>query len=70
MTPQEKTLFCWFKRTLSERTTAVKENRAPIDWIDPGTRVSWSEVVSKASDLGIVRSPADLRVWWWEQTGK
>jgi len=33
-----------------------------IDWLDPGTRVSWSEIVAKAEEFGIKSDPVTLRL--------
>jgi hypothetical protein len=42
---------------------ALARGQGRIDWVDPGTRVSFSEVVAKAQDLGVGRDPMNL-CWW------
>jgi hypothetical protein len=64
MTKAEADLLRWFKATRAARTRAVKNGSAPIDWLDKGTRVAWSEIWNKAQELGIKRDVVDLRTWW------
>jgi hypothetical protein len=70
MTPADRQLLHWYNETYQSRTRAVRDNTARIDWLDPGTRVSWTEMVAKAEELGIRKNPVALRSWWHEVTGK
>jgi hypothetical protein len=56
-------LIAWFKAEYARRTAAIKTGKGRIDWLDPGTRISWSEVLAKADELGIdTRDPVNLRL--------
>ena len=61
MTPLQQ-LVKWYRREYDHRTAKVCIGIAPINWIDKGTRVSWSEVYSKARELGIESDPVTLRL--------
>ena len=54
-------LIDWIDSEYARRTKAVKNGTARIDWIDEGTRVSFSEIVAKAEALGIDTNPVSLR---------
>jgi hypothetical protein len=43
----------WYRSEYARRTKAVKAGTAPIDWLAAGYRVTWTEVVAKAEELGI-----------------
>lgn len=65
MTEAERKLLDWFDTEFKSRTKAVKNSTARIDWIDPGTRISWTEILSKAEELGITtRNAVEMRQWW------
>jgi hypothetical protein len=70
MTTAERELIAWFKSEFARRTRALGEGKGRIDWIDPGTRVSWSEITTKAEQLGINRDMVDLRNWFNANTGR
>jgi urocanate hydratase len=70
MTPEQQKLLDWFDATFAQRTAAVENNTARIDWIDEGTRVSWSEIAMKAVEFGDLRDIVTLRRWWEEVRGK
>ncbi len=60
----------WFDQEFSHRTNELLNNRGDLDWVNPGFRVRWSEVVSKAEELGLPTGNADLvdlRLWFYEQ---
>ena len=61
MTPMRQ-LVKWYRRERRCRTAKVREGTARIDWLDPGTRVSWSEIVAKAEEFGIKSDPVTLRL--------
>lgn len=59
-------LLIWYRAEYARRTAAIKAGTADIDWMVPGYRVRWSEVVAKAEELGLDTSDAalvDLRLW-------
>jgi hypothetical protein len=66
MTDAEAELLSWVKQEYLRRTRLIKVGAGKIDWIDPGTRVSWTEVVTKAEALGVARKGVDLRLWYEE----
>jgi hypothetical protein len=68
MDPKQQ-LLRWFKAEYAGRTAAVKNGTAKIDWIVPEYRITWSEIMSKARDLGINDNIVDLR-WWWGSTSE
>jgi len=49
----------WYQDQYWFRTRALNKGEGKIDWVDPGTRVSWSEVVAYAETLGLQLSPLD-----------
>lgn len=53
----------WIKLQYDYRTDEIEQNRGRIDWIDPGTRVSFTEVWAKAEDLGIKMNVVEFRLW-------
>jgi hypothetical protein len=56
-------LIKWFWSEFNRRTDAIASGAARIDWLDTGTRVSWTEVVSKAEELGLDTSnPVKFRL--------
>lgn len=53
----------WYRAEYARRTEAVERGEVCIDWALPQFRVSWSEVVAKAEQMGWQRgSPVDLRL--------
>jgi len=60
--PELEALLRWFEETYDERTLAIRENReVPPDWIPPEYRVTWTEILAKARELGMRDHPTDLR---------
>jgi hypothetical protein len=55
-------LRAWFEAEYARRTAAVERGEVNVDWAIPEYRVSWSEVLAKAGELGIHMSPVDLRL--------
>lgn len=55
-------LVAWVRAEYARRTRAIAAGNGRIDWLDPGTRVSWSEVFAKAHDLGMKCAPVELRI--------
>ncbi|MCA2998449.1 MAG: hypothetical protein ING75_07580 [Rhodocyclaceae bacterium] len=55
-------LLEWYCAEYERRTKAVDEGTADIDWLIPEYRVSWTEVVTKAEQLGIKFNPVDRRL--------
>lgn len=51
----------WAREEFARRTEAVETGTAPIGWLDPGSRVGFSECVAKAETLGSTLSLPDLR---------
>lgn len=51
----------WFRAEYQRRTMAIENGTGRVDWLDCGTRVSWSEIVSKARDLGITDDVVTMR---------
>lgn len=70
LTREEKTLLDWGNAEFARRTRAVEDGTADVYWLDPGTRVSWTEICAKAEELGVkrVQSPVDFRVWFYKAT--
>lgn len=68
MTPEEQALLNWGREEFARRTKAVEDGTASIYWLDPGTRVSWTEICVKAEELGVKRAknPVEFRLWWDE----
>jgi hypothetical protein len=60
--PQIQALRKWYRQEFDRRTKLLEAGNGRIDWLDKGTRVSWSEVWIKAQDLGINLGPAELRL--------
>lgn len=56
-------LNAWIKEEYNRRTALIEQNseEAKITWLDHGTRVSFSEVCSKARELGVNFHVVDLR---------
>lgn len=52
----------WRRETFAERTRLLNAGQGRIDWLDEGTRVSWTEVVAKAEKLGVTLHPVELRL--------
>ena len=67
ITEAETELLRWFRDTYRARTDAVQAGTAPIEWLDEGTRVSWTEIDAKVEQLGIRREPLEMRLWWRQQ---
>ena len=57
-----KNLVEWYKSEFKRRTDLLAAGNGRIDWIDPGTRVSFSEIWAKAEELGIEENPVTLRI--------
>lgn len=55
-------LIAWYKAEYKRRTDLLDRDQGQIDWLDPGTRVSFSEVWAKAEELGVNESPVTLRI--------
>jgi hypothetical protein len=66
LTHAEAELLRWAGSEFKRRTRLVKVGAGKIDWLDPGTRVSWTEITTKAEALGIARKGVDLRTWYDE----
>lgn len=49
----------WFHRTFDQRTAALEAGDGKIEWLDRGTRVSWTELVSFAETIGVTLHPTD-----------
>lgn len=54
-------LRAWLKAEHIQRTRLICEGKGRIDWLDYGTRVSFSEVCAKAAELGLDVSPVQIR---------
>jgi hypothetical protein len=54
-------LVAWYRGEFDRRTSALNSGQGRIDWLDAGSRVSFSEVSAKAEELGIKANPVDLR---------
>ena len=67
MTESERQLLNWVSTEYNRRSVALSEGHGRVDWLDPGTRVSWSEIIAKAESLGINRNPVNLRQWYHAQ---
>ena len=67
---REQQLINWAAVEFDRRTQLLREGEGQIDWIDPGTRVSWTEIVERARDLGITMNVVELRHWWDENKPK
>lgn len=63
-------LQAWINAEFARRTAAVEAGTADLDWVVPEYRVSWSEVWSKAEELGLSMSLVDLRLAVTSPTGK
>lgn len=63
MTEAQQQLLDWFDAEYQRRTDLVEKGEGRIDWIAPDYRVSWTEVLSKAEELGITMNPVNLRHW-------
>lgn len=60
----EESLIYWIKGEFVRRTIAVKKGTADISWIVPEYRISFTEVVSKAEELGVeIENMVDFRLW-------
>jgi hypothetical protein len=58
---QFEELIYWYKREFRQRTALLAKGEGRIEWIDAGTRVSFSEVCEKADDLGLEMNVVELR---------
>jgi hypothetical protein len=63
MTTAHAHLATWFKTEFARRTKLLEAGDGRIDWIDAGTRVSFSEVSAKAGELGLPDDVVALRLW-------
>ena len=52
----------WRHAEFTRRTRALEAGADRIDWVDPGTRVSFSEVCEKARELGLEMNVVELRL--------
>lgn len=52
----------WRRAEFKRRTALLQVDLGRIDWLDPGTRVSFSEVCEKARELGIDLPVTELRL--------
>jgi len=57
-----RVLAMWYRSEYRRRTDAVEADQAPIDWVTAEYRVTWSEVVHKAREMGILLNPVSLRL--------
>lgn len=65
ITLQEQALLDWYHETWAYRT----ENRNDdINWVDPEYRITWTEVLAKADQLGALTgmNAVDRRLRWDE----
>jgi len=56
-----KALRQWIKDTWYARSAAIRNGATNVDWLEPTTRVSWSEIMWKAGELRIQLSSLELR---------
>lgn len=63
-------LLDWYRSEYDRRTNAIEDGSGKIDWLIPGYRVSFTEVIMKAEQLGIRMNPVDLRRWFDEAQNK
>jgi len=63
---QLELLAAWYRSEYRKRTKAIKEALADvkIDWLDPGTRVSLTELSSYAQSIGMPMSAQDRIDWF------
>jgi hypothetical protein len=68
MTPEQISLIMWARRERAYRTKAIKMGVGRIDWLDPGTRVSMTEIIAKAEEIGMdpCKDILAFRLWWDE----
>lgn len=52
-------ITAWYRTVFALRTAEIHAGRGKIEWLDRGTRVSWSELVAYAETLGIELRPTD-----------
>lgn len=52
----------WYKNEYRRRTDAINNGEGRIDWLDEGTRVSFSEIQEKANEFGIQVNVVKLRL--------
>lgn len=53
----------WYREEFDRRTKLIEAGEVNrIDWIDPGTRVAFSEVCAKAREKGIDSNVVNLRL--------
>jgi hypothetical protein len=62
-------LIKWHKDEWDRRTKAVEEGtKASLEWVLPESRITMTEVLTKAEQLGIVEwSTVDFREWCYTQ---
>lgn len=53
----------WYRGELRRRRRMLREGTAPIDW-NCGFEILWTEITTKADELGITANAVDLRLWW------
>jgi len=60
---QLELLAAWYRSEFRRRTAAIEAGDGRIDWLDPGTRVSLTEVRSYAESVGIEMKAQDTIDW-------
>jgi hypothetical protein len=70
VTDKIEQLRAWIREEHRRRTDLLDAGNGRIEWIDPGTRVGFSEACAKAEELGIEADVVSLRLALngWEQT--
>jgi len=51
----------WIRAEFALRTYAIAHGIHNVDWLDPHTRVSYTDIASKATDMGIRADPFEFR---------
>jgi hypothetical protein len=57
-----RALRSWFDAEFRHRTKMLEAGEGKISWLNPGTRVSFSEVCAKAEELELSSNPVELRL--------
>lgn len=55
-------IIAWRDSEFSRRTAVVEAGEAPIDWLVPEYRVTFTECLAKAEELGVDIDAIDLRL--------